>query len=765
MFQKLHAVHNFPLVSSQSGGVSTSTLPSPSSQAKIITQTPQSGGAVMVAGGEGGAVAGGSTQAVLQSSFPQGSILVVPHPTSPFHAVLPVFANTAVIMPPGGGGASAITGSTSSSTLPLAVASSQAAGSSTAMAQAIIASGAAAGISPQQAITIDGRLLGMGGATIPGSGPESNQMIQLVQQAMASAGVTSAFIQPSLDTSQQDSTDKEKPVAVIQQPSSMQYKDYQKYVALASLSMPHPVYTMTVEEAVELVKINFESKSIEITGEVPITKIDTETISPEKLNTMMRDSREGAELKAGPDAGRATEKTGEGESAAVMAEPVKEGMIEVEEKTDTVNVVEISQAGTSAAGEGKNDANKDKNINSGVVAAEETVGGDSFRGHSTADILSAELLLSLTGNSSKNWPASSPVKSSPLKSSSVWNDSSALTSSPGTSGPHTPSGGGGRKRKQKPIASAKPAAAAAAAAATSEATSEGSKDSGTPANVKKRSRARKRKKDEAAGEDEPEEPAKQAEQKGGTKSKQFTPEELLEILNIPPSSKPSGAGKGPGKGRGKPEKDTDLEPISMSKASVKMEELKASRIVKPMKEYIIETDSDSNSSSSSSSSSKFSPNSGSSSDSSSDSSSNDDSSEPKVKTPIKKAPAARGRGRGRGKGQKLAERVGYHSSSSDDSSSEDDEEEEERSSPDKKQRKGAAPVRRGGRGGKRGVAMRGRGSHVVSIPTRLLKNKIKQKKRVKPIGNEVRRLNCQVISGYGLLTTWCDSEEVCLSLY
>lgn len=723
MFQKLHAVHNFPLATTQSGGVSTSGLPSPSiiTAAKTTSQTPQSGGE---------AAASGGSPSVLQSSFPQGSILVVPHPTSPFHAVLPVFANTAVIMPPGGGGGAtaAITAGSSSSPAPSSSSVQMTAGAGVAavVPQAIPGSVTGAGggrgggipSQPQQAIAIDGRLLGMGvgGATIPGSGAESNQMIQLVQQAMASAGVATAFVQqPSQDSmagaGKQDPAggNKEKAV-VIQQPSALQYKDYQKYLALTGLSMPQPVYTMTVQDAVELVKINFESKSIEITGEVPITKIDTETISPEKLSTMMRDSREGAELKVG--SGSNTDRKKEDERKGIVTEPVKDGMIEIEQKTDTVNVIEIP---TSV------DETKGKNVNSGVVAAEETVGGDSFRGHSTADILSAELLLSLTGNSSKSWPTSSPLKGSPMKPGAALNDSTLLTASSGAS-PHTPSTG--RKRKQKPIASAKPAAA-----------EEGNKTAGSPASAKKR-RPRKKKKDEEEGE----EPVKQVEPKGGTglsKSKQFTPDELLEILNIPSSAKPGAGGKGPGKGRGKAGKDQ--EPMSVSKASAKMEELKASRMVKPMKEYVIETDSDSNSSSSSSSSNGFTPTS---SDSSSDSSSNDDSSEPKVKTPVQKPPA-RGRGRGRGKDRKLAERS---SSSSDDSSSEEDDER------DKKPRKGvAAGGRRGGRGGKRGGATRGRGGHtssqrghVVSIPTRLIKTKMKQKKKVKLNSTEVREASVRL---------------------
>lgn len=105
MFQKLHAVHNFSI---PTGGQQPSggTLSPTSNQIKIVAgQVAQASGgtastsASSVSGGEAGA---GANATVLQSSsFPQGSILVVPHPTSPFHAVLPVFANTAVIMPPG----------------------------------------------------------------------------------------------------------------------------------------------------------------------------------------------------------------------------------------------------------------------------------------------------------------------------------------------------------------------------------------------------------------------------------------------------------------------------------------------------------------------------------------------------------------------------------------------------------------------------------------------------------------------------------------
>lgn len=684
VFQKLQAIHNFP-VSSQAGGGS-GPLPSSSASAggqiKVVASQPP--------------VEGSTNQSVIQSSFPQGSILVVPHPTSPFHAVLPVFANTAVIMPPGA--TSAPSGSSSSPT----PSSAHQAG-----AVVTLATSAPGGVSqPQQTIAIDGRLLGLGGG-VAGATADGAQMLQLVQQAMVSAGVTTATVTPPSGTDVLSAV-KEEPSSALQkapsgpvtaQPATIQFQDYQRFL---SMNMVAPVYTMKVEEAVELVKVNFESKSIDITGEVPMTKLDTQNISPEKMGFRddssrgpTEDSREpGGDKKAAAGEGK---KEGEGEKAA--------GVVCEGNSVDVVDVVEVALATTlglpDKGGGGQSDrVDKGKELEAPTPSM-------LLGGHSSADLMSAELLLSLTGNSSKEWPASH--KKSPVKSGV--NDAVVATSSPAASGPQTPSSG--RKRKQKPIASAKPQPP--------------DKTGTTP--TKKR-RVRKPKGAVAEGG------TATGVQAGKKSLQQFTPEELLQILNIAPdpSTKQDGV-KAPSKGRGKAAKGPES---VVSKASDKMEQLKASRAVKPMKEYVIETDSDSNSSSSTSSSSHFTPNSGSSSDSSSDSSSNDDSSEPKVKTPVKKATTnvGRGRGRGRGKGRKLEQHG--ESSSDDDSSSEEEEEEEGEGKKQKgtvsqrgrgkTTRGGGVAGRSRGRGGGGGVR-RGdasaplRGGHVVSIPTKLLKNK------------------------------------------
>jgi hypothetical protein len=520
-------------------------------------------------------------------------------------------------------------------------------------------------------------------------------MLQLVQQAMISAGVTTATMaQPSgmdvLAPVGKQEEDK-KPILglreaaggpVTAQPAAMiQLQDYQRFI---SMNMVAPVYTMKVEEAVELVKVNFESKSIEITGEVPMTKLDAENTSPDKL-AGLRDSSRDEDFRGGlkPPVSDAA-KSAEGDS-----EKPGDG----HDKMD-VDVVEVALATTiGVPDKGPEALDKAKDVDNPLPSV-------LLGGHSSADLMSAELLLSLTRNSSKDWP-SSLKKATPLTASA--NDSAAL-SSPAHSGPHTPSSG--RKRKQKPIASAKPQG--------------NDKNDVTPT---KRRRVRKLKDGAEGGGPKGSEAGKKSLQ-------QVTPEELLQILNITPA-KPEGV-KGQVKAKGKSAKDSMESESLVSKASAKMEQLKASRAVKPMKEYVIETDSDSNSSSSTSSSSRFTPNSGSSSDSSSDSSSNDDSSEPRVKTPVK-ASTGRGRGRGRGKGRKAEQRGDSSSDDDDDSSSDDDDDDI-----DGKKVKGMVSQRGRGKLTKRGGGMVGRsrgrgggvsrgdplrGEHVVSIPTRLLKNR------------------------------------------
>lgn len=539
-----------------------------------------------------------------------------------------------------------------------------------------------------QTIAIDGRFLGLGGT--PGATTDGTQMLQLVQQAMASAGV--AAVTPAaqpldvLAVGSKEGEDKKpfldgRVVATASgvsgngptgQPAVLQYQDYQRLLSVHGSTLLSPVYSMKVEEAVELVKVNFESKSIEITGEVPITKIDSENVSPEKLG--FRDTRnlgvrgkfvggkEGGEGPGGP----------EGEAGK------KEGLDVVEVALATADVVM-----------------KDAVVEDEKKEAENPVPGV----HSSADLMSAELLLSLTRNSSsKEWPGT-PNKSTPATSK---NDVVAGASPGGASS--------GRKRKQRPIASAKPQGAVPQGE---------KKDAATPTSAKKR-RVRKLK-DNATTE---------GEQQKGKSLQHVSPEELLQILNIAPDPSAKSGGKGQAKYKGKLLKDSEEPMSAVSKASAKMEQLKASRVIKPMKEYVIETDSDSNSSSSTSSSSHFTPNSGSSSDSSSDSSSNDESSEPKVlKTLVKKVPGSAGRGRGRVKGRKLEERDGNRSSSSDDDSSSEEEEGEGKDERGVVLQRGRSK-RGGASGGKSrsGDAVLLRGGHVVSIPTRFIKQKLKQGK-------------------------------------
>lgn len=565
---------------------------------------------------------------------------------------------------------------------------------------------AAGGANPQQSIAIDGRLLGMAAAS-SSSSTEGVQMMQLVQQAMASAGISSTIQQPTStaefakkDTiaaaaaagvkGQGEGSESSIAAGSVMLQTAQQYKDYQRLMALTGMAIP-PVYTMKVEDPVELVKVSFESKSIEIAGEVPIKKIDTENLSsPEKFDLSVDDS--GNESKVGAD-------------VEVMTRAEKDGQ-NVVDVVEVGQVVEMKDGGpppasslvAGPAGGGRLDSAG----GGGVIG--------NFHGHSSADLLSAELLLSLTG-SNKDFHATAAAASK--RSTPQAAGSNNLMSSPSGA----PSSG--RKRKQKPIASAK------RQSVSNDEEVKG--DLSTTPSSSKRRRTKKLKKDDREGEDGTE----TSEQLQKNKSKQFTPEELLEILNIPPSTSSKGA-----KGKSK---DT-VQPMPMapgSKASAKMEQLKASRAVKPMKEYVIETDSDSNSSSSSSSSSHFTPddddNSNSSSDSSSDSSSNEDSSGgSKVKTtPIKKvmSAAARGRGKGRSRAGHRSESV---SSSSDDESGSDEE-------GGVRKQKGVATMRGRGRIRRRGggamTVGRGRGSlpglHVVSIPTRLLKGKLKQAKKQK----------------------------------
>ena len=553
----------------------------------------------------------------------------------------------------------------------------------------------------QQPIAIDGRLLGITG---PNTSADRTQMMQIVQQAMASAGVCSPIIHTPTGKAPPTST---TPTSAEKERNKWEKKD--KVLSSQEVlrrTVSHPmVYSMTVKDPVQLIKVSFESKSIEIAGEVPIKKMEVDSLSPDRFDK--GEARKGEEGK-----------DGEGEGGEGVASERRE--VEGDNK-ESLNIDEKDKEDLERTKQKSESTEVDGNVSKETVHEPYQLGTSAFHGHSSADLMSAELLLSLTGNSRQDWSIS-PNKSTPSKPTVASKNDILVTSSPSSSGPQTPSSA--RKRKQKPIASAKP---------QTDTPPEGKVPQGeggvTPVVSGKRRRARKKKADDVdQSASQASAKKKGTKEKPVSKSKQFTPEELLEILNITPSVSSSKSNRGGVAGKGgartklKSRDSAALETgdfASSSRASDKMEELKASREIKPMKEYVIETDTDSNSSSSSSSSSRFTPNSNSSSDSSSDSSSNEDSSGSRSKdmTPGQERVKEKGRGSKR--------KTESQSSSSDDSSSD----EEERT-------KGSA--KRGGargRGLSRGAILHG--GHVVSIPTHLLKKKIKHSKKLKLISREV----------------------------
>ena len=298
------------------------------------------------------------------------------------------------------------------------------------------------------------------------------------------------------------------------------------------------VYPLKVGEPVKMEDYSFDCKSIEISGEVPIRK--------------------------------------------VLIDKNKEESSEDVEVTDSV----ADKSKQTAGGESKPE---DASLTQPA----------SFAGHSSAEVMSARLLLSLTGRSD-NWSQSQdarvPLEQKVAMSSPLTREEAMAISTPVNSWSASSSG---RKRKQTPIASAKPSV------------SDETPSTGGP----KVKRGRKIK-----SEDDKVTPKRRAVPKKNAKSETTTPNQPV----------PGGPALPP-----------TAEDIAMetSQASANMLQLKASRVSKPMKEYVIETDSDSDSSSSGSSA-----NSESSSESSSDSSSEEEV------TQQKKGVAARGRGRGRGRG-------------------------------------------------------------------------------------------------------------------
>ena len=810
-------------------------------------------GAIAMANAGGDNVATQKTAQIIQGNFPQGSILVVPHPTHPFQAVLPVFANTAVLMPQAAAATAVVSTATAGnhvtpSSAAVAVtqpqsesssserkasvsvdeATAKARGSSMA-AQATVVQAQSTGqtltslqASPSAVVQLSASVgksptVGGGGAvgvsekmkesssTVKDQSPSSSsskaqqqqqQQVELhLQQAQKTAGIavmqspqgTPIAIHPSFLPQALASG-----MLTAAPGGGFKFQDYRQALALsAGLPMQVPVMAVKVEEPVKLGTIDFESQSIEITGEVPIKKVtvDEETgeLVPVPKDAVNVDSQE-------------REKS---ESERIVAATCASASLgdngSKEKATDEETHVDVEE-GTSGATDGaKPDAPPKAPVKESVE------GGGAFSGHSSRDILSAQLLLSLTGGPhNSNWSSTAAPKSEPPHGKSSDSPVKALlnnkeasialtpvalkssgrdeTASPASSTSQT-TVSGGRKRKQKPIASAKPGDEGIE---TSSSPAVGVASTATPAS-KGRKGGRKATKpaDQESGEVEnaSSEPPKSSAKKRQTNNKtgeketpgrlkQLSPEEILILLDIPPSSGSGGgsvkasskiktpAAKLKGKGKDKPNQD-GRSVLQSSNATAKMEQLKASRAEKPMKEYVIETDSDSDSSSSGTSSSRFSPDSGSSSESSSDSSSEEggerDSGEAKVKPPPKKVPAraskggvARGRG-GRGARGGRAQRKGKkeeEESSSADSSSDNDEEGESTKTKKKPARGGRAAGRGGGRGSGRGgrgavrqetkPVKRQRGGHIVSIPTNLLSHKPVSGKKRKATAREVR---------------------------
>ena len=439
------------------------------------------------------------------------------------------------------------------------------------------------------------------------------------------------------------------PAALVAASAAMETTQHRPIIIPGFQPAFPPVFVMKVTDPVPLGTVDFESKSIEISGEVPIRKI-----------------------------------TSEGD--VVIADDNKPSQ-------------DIGKGGK-----------EDKR-----APQDDAVAG--VQGRTSQELLSAKMLLSLKGGEL----ASPLAKDAPQVFSAKQGAGQAMTAKEAVSPlngstPHTPSS---RKRKQKPTPSVK----------SSDVTS-------TPDDKTTPARSRRTRKPKQKGEDldssakETPKRSKKSQQDG--KSREFTAEEILAILEIPGStSQPKSKSQRTGKGRARKAtsaakgKDHDAKlPVQVSKASDKMQQLKAERESKPMKEYVIETDtesSDDSKSSSESGSSSFSPNSGSSSDSSSDSSSEapvpSDTAKP---SPQGRGRSGRGRGRGRGRGGSSRGRGQWtkstQSSSSDESSSG---EEDEKMEVDPLVKRGVGARR--GRG--RGFRGRARAGHIVRIPTNLLSHK------------------------------------------
>ena len=790
-------------------------------------------------GGSGGASGTDSitatqqkTAQIVQGSFPQGSILVVPHPTHPFHAVLPVFANTAVLMPQAAAAvattttttsaAGSIVGSPPTTSLVLSQSSTNdkkaktasaggdkegakvpssvataAGGPQTILVQAPATSQSLAALqaSPSTVIQLSGSRNNVpvvntsekareGSAskdrsTTSKEKQQSTEAVHVQQQAQK-GGITL--------TSPQTATIALHPSFLPQALASgmiaavpgggLKIQDYRQALALSAMI---PVMPIKVGDPVKLSTIDFESKSIEISGEVPIKMVEVDKETGKLVPVIKHPDLEQLRQKGMAVESKKASSGKEGEESSNTKKP---------KATDEESHIDVEE-GSKKQGQGGDDKAAKSHL------AKEKEG--AFTGHSSSDIMSAQLLLSLTDGPHKDWstiatpplPAAaqqppiekvpdSPAKSLLTKEASIVLTPVSLkssgrdeTASPASSTSQRTTASGGRKRKQKPIASAKPDNESATTTPTptpkgrkggrkakqGAVQEESTKDEGGSTGAKSSTAKKKQASDKTTA-------ATVGNKDTPGRSKQFSPEELLVLLDIPPSSSSPGKGSSKNKtqttkAKGKAKDKSNLDGryvLQSSNATAKMEELKASRAGKPMKEYVIETDSDSaESSSSGTSSSRFSPDSGSSSESSSDSSSEEggggEGSETKAKPPPKKVPArsskggvARGRG-GRGRGGRAQRKGKKGESSSAESSSEDEEEFESKKKPTARGRGGGARGGRGGRGSRGATRQettpkqQGKGQsagHIVSIPTNLLSHK--------PVSGKKRKATSKTVS-------------------
>ena len=621
------------------------------------------------------------TQSVVQPSFPQGSILVVPHQQGGFQALplLPMFANTAVVMPQG-------------------VSTSQ---------QQVPASKAVVSTSISKDSRQESEKERME-AVAAKEGPR--MMVEAVPTT--SSMVLSVVREPHVSGRREER--REKGGVQVSGKDKLPQQSVVGSAPTQGVVIPSfPVYVMNVGPPVKLESFDFRSKSVEISGEVPIRAVEVN----------------------------------DGKETTILLSDLRELM------------------GDKLEGSGADDGNVTKREKSSNKPSQ---GHETLKGHTSTEVMSAKMLLSLTGRSDQVSPLdkeppgaiSSGSGTAPTMTDAgpALGESAQAASSPSastvSSNRQTPTGSkGARKRKQKPTPSVKPSEADRKKEHQKKEKEDGKSEKSTPTTAKGK---RSRKPKSTTAEETPEKgksstKSKKGSQKSG-KGEGLSEQQLL--------SGASSKEKSPStKSRLKTAKEVQT-------ASARMEQLKAERGSRPVKEFVIESSSGSDSgeesdSSSGSGSTSFSPNSGSSSDSSSDSSSETQQpAEPKPSP--QKVTSGRGRGRGRGRGMrgrggrgggrgggvgKPKEKVKSHSSSSEGSSDEEEEDGELTREVKKQKRQQSIPEKgnRGrvamakGRGRGRGAGRGGRGrprkdpsaGHIVSIPTDLLESIPAKKKQRK----------------------------------